>query len=243
MTIYPAIDLRGGKCVRLFQGLADQQTTYFNNPCEPALKWKQDGATHLHLVDLDGAFSGDSENIAAVRDILGQVDLKVQLGGGMRSQTVIENALDLGLDRVIVGTRACSDPEWVGRLVERFGPDRIVVGIDARDGKVATKGWVETTDTLATDLARKVQDLGIRWIIHTDVATDGAMQGPNYEAQEKIALAAPSCNIIASGGVTQEEDVFRLRELSSQIPNLEGVIIGKALYEGKIQLDRLFSQS
>jgi phosphoribosylformimino-5-aminoimidazole carboxamide ribotide isomerase len=239
MTIYPAIDLRGGKCVRLFQGLADQQTTYFDDPSEPALKWQRDGATHLHLVDLDGAFSGNSENLNVVRSIVEKVDMKVQLGGGMRSTESIEHALSLGLDRVIVGTRACNDPDWVKSLVQRYGPEHIVVGIDARDGKVATKGWVETTDTMATDLAQEVVKLGVRWIIHTDVATDGAMKGPNLDAQKKMALAVPSCNIIASGGVTREEDIFKLRDLSSLIPNLEGVIIGKALYEGTVDLRQL----
>jgi phosphoribosylformimino-5-aminoimidazole carboxamide ribotide isomerase len=239
MTIYPAIDLRGGKCVRLFQGLADQQTTYFDDPSEPALKWQRDGATHLHLVDLDGAFSGNSENLNVVRSIVEKVDMKVQLGGGMRSIESIEHALSLGLDRVIVGTRACNDPDWVKSLVQRYGPEHIVVGIDARDGKVATKGWVETTDTMATDLAQEVVKLGVRWIIHTDVATDGAMKGPNLDAQKKMALAVPSCNIIASGGVTREEDIFKLRDLSSLIPNLEGVIIGKALYEGTVDLRQL----
>jgi phosphoribosylformimino-5-aminoimidazole carboxamide ribotide isomerase len=239
MTIYPAIDLRGGKCVRLFQGLADQQTTYFDDPSEPALKWQRDGATHLHLVDLDGAFSGNSENLNVVRSIVEKVDMKVQLGGGMRSTESIEHALSLGLDRVIVGTTASNDPDWVKSLVQRYGPEHIVVGIDARDGKVATKGWVETTDTMATDLAQEVVKLGVRWIIHTDVATDGAMKGPNLDAQKKMALAVPSCNIIASGGVTREEDIFKLRDLSSLIPNLEGVIIGKALYEGTVDLRQL----
>lgn len=241
MTIYPAIDLRGGKCVRLFQGLADQQTTYFEDPSEPALKWQGDGATHLHLVDLDGAFSGNNENLNVVSSIVEKVDMKVQLGGGMRNTVSVEHALSLGLDRVIVGTRACNDPDWVKSLVEQYGPERIVVGIDARDGKVATQGWVETSDTMATDLAQRVVELGIRWIIHTDVATDGAMQGPNLEAQKNMALAVPSCKVIASGGVTHEEDVFKLRELSSKIQNLEGVIIGKALYEGTVELKRLIS--
>ena len=239
MTIYPAIDLRGGKCVRLFQGLADQQTTYFEDPSEPALKWQGDGATHLHLVDLDGAFSGNNENLNVVSSIVEKVDMKVQLGGGMRNTVSVEHALSLGLDRVIVGTRACNDPDWVKSLVQRYGPEHIVVGIDARDGKVATKGWVETTDTMATDLAQEVVKLGVRWIIHTDVATDGAMKGPNLDAQKKMALAVPSCNIIASGGVTREEDIFKLRDLSSLIPNLEGVIIGKALYEGTVDLRQL----
>ena len=239
MTIYPAIDLRGGKCVRLFQGLADRQTTYFDDPVEPARKWVEDGATHLHLVDLDGAFSGDSSNLAAVRAIISEGKLKVQLGGGMRSEEAIEQALGLGLDRVIVGTRACSDPEWVGRLVEIFGPERIVAGIDAKDGMVATRGWVETTEVKALDLAKTIESLGVRWIVHTDVATDGAMQGPNLEAQKRIALAAPKCQIIASGGVTCENDVVDLVNLSKEHDNLEGVIIGRALYEGTIDLKKV----
>jgi len=239
MIIYPAIDLRGGKCVRLFQGLADQQTTYFQDPTEPAMIWEKSGAAHLHVVDLDGAFSGENENFSAVKAILEQTNLKVQLGGGMRSESAIEKALKLGVDRVIVGTRACTDPAWVGKLVQDFGENHIIVGIDAKDGKVATKGWVETSQISATELATQVESLGVRWIIHTDIATDGAMQGPNYQAQEKMALAAPSCKIIASGGVTNEKDVFKLNEFSSQIHNIDGVIIGKALYEKTVQLDRI----
>jgi len=243
MTIYPAIDLRGGKCVRLFQGLADQQTTYFQDPVEPAKKWQDQGATHLHLVDLDGAFNGESENLDAVKKIIQQVGMKVQLGGGMRTEENIQSALDLGVNRVIIGTRACNDPQWVGSLVDRFGADQIVVGIDAKEGKVATRGWVETSETSATDLAQEVQALGVRWIIHTDVATDGAMQGPNIEAQKQMALAADQCKIIASGGVTNEDDVHQLSALSENIPNIEGVIIGKSLYEGTVRLNRVISPS
>ena len=137
MTIYPAIDLRKGRCVRLFQGKADQETVYFENPAEPANAWKQSGATHLHVVDLDGAFDGASANLEAVRSILKVEGLQVQLGGGMRSEEAIECALSLGLNRVIIGTRACSEPEWVGGLVQKFGAEKIVVGIDAKDGMVA----------------------------------------------------------------------------------------------------------
>ncbi len=239
MTIYPAIDLVEGKCVRLFQGLADRQTTYFEDPCVPARQWQNEGATHLHIVDLDGAFSGGSANLSAVRAILEEVDLKVQLGGGMRDEQAIEQALSLGLDRIIVGTRACSDPRWVERIVKNFGPERIVVGIDSKDGKVATKGWVETTEVLATELAKKVQGFGVRWIIHTDVATDGAMQGPNLEAQVRMAEATPDCQIIASGGVSREQDVDNLRNLTRTLPNLEGMIIGRALYEGTVRLSQI----
>ena len=239
MTIYPAIDLRGGKCVRLFQGLASEETIYFEDPLDAARKWIEDGAKHMHLVDLDGAFSGGSANLDAVQKIAQEKQLRVQLGGGMRDDYSVKEALALGLNRVIIGTRACTDPQWVGELVEQFGPDKIVVGIDAKDGLVATKGWVETTEIEAIDLAQQMQDLGARWIIHTDVATDGAMKGPNLEAQQKIAEAVPDCQIIASGGVTSYADIDDLRELSEATPNIEGVIIGRALYEGTIELSKI----
>ena len=239
MTIYPAIDLRGGKCVRLFQGLASEETIYFEDPLDAARKWIDDGAKHMHLVDLDGAFSGGSANLDAVQKIAQEKQLRVQLGGGMRDDRSVKEALALGLNRVIIGTRACTDPQWVGELVEQFGPDKIVVGIDAKDGLVATKGWVETTEIEAIDLAQQMQDLGARWIIHTDVATDGAMKGPNLEAQQKIAEAVPDCQIIASGGVTSYADIEDLRELSQSTPNIEGVIIGRALYEGTIELSKI----
>ena len=239
MTIYPAIDLRNGRCVRLFQGKADQETVYFENPAEPARSWEEAGATHLHVVDLDGAFAGSSANLDAVCSILRVEGLKVQLGGGMRDETAIDKALNLGLDRVIIGTRACEEPEWIGSLVQKFGAEKIVVGIDAKDGMVATKGWVETTKTDAIELAKSLQSMGLRWIIHTDVATDGAMKGPNLDAQKKMAQAVPECQVIASGGVTKESDIDDLRSLSSEQPNLEGVIIGKALYEGTVNLQNL----
>lgn len=241
MTIYPAIDLRNGRCVRLFQGKADQETVYYQNPADPARSWKNSGADHLHVVDLDGAFAGASANLDAVRSILQVEGLKVQLGGGMRDETAIEKALDLGLSRVIIGTRACEEPEWIGSVLEKFGAEKIVVGIDAKDGLVATKGWVETTETEAVELAKNLQAMGLRWIIHTDVATDGAMKGPNLEAQKKMADAVPECQVIASGGVTRENDVDDLRSLATDHPNLEGVIIGKALYEGTVHLQNLCS--
>jgi phosphoribosylformimino-5-aminoimidazole carboxamide ribotide isomerase len=159
----------------------------------------------------------------------------------MRDERAIQKALGLGLARVIIGTRACDEPEWIGSLIERFGPEQIVVGIDAKDGLVATKGWVETTRTEAIDLAKNLQEMGLKWIIHTDVATDGAMKGPNLDAQKRMADAVPECQVIASGGVTKESDVDDLRSLSSCHPNIEGVIIGKALYEGTVNLQNLCS--
>lgn len=241
MTIYPAIDLRKGRCVRLFQGKADQETVYYENPAAPANIWRSEGATHMHVVDLDGAFNGASANLDAVRSILEVEGLKVQLGGGMRNEEAIERALHLGLNRVIIGTRACSEPDWVGELIEKFGPEKIVVGIDAKDGLVATKGWVETSKTEAIALAQQLESLGVRWIIHTDVATDGAMQGPNLEAQQKMAQSVPNCQVIASGGVTRESDISDLKKLAVQYPNIEGVIVGKALYEGTVLLKNLFA--
>ena len=239
MTIYPAIDLRGGRCVRLFQGKADQETVYFEDPVEPAKLWHGAGASHLHVVDLDGAFSGSSQNLEAVNKILEVEGLSIQLGGGMRDEKVIASALDMGLSRVIIGTRACSEPEWVISMINQFGADRIVVGIDAKDGQVATQGWVETSSTRAIDLAKSLVSAGLRWIVHTDVSTDGAMQGPNLDAQREIALAVPSCNIIAPGAVSCADDVPQLRALSIECPNIEGVIIGKALYEKTINLDKI----
>ena len=239
MTIYPAIDLRNGQCVRLFQGKADQETVYYENPVEPARIWKAQGANHLHVVDLDGAFSGNSSNLDAVRSIMEVDGLKVQLGGGMRDDQSVKQALNLGLERIIVGTRACTEPEWVSHLVQEYGNDRIVVGIDAKDGMVATKGWVETMNVSALDLAMQLQELGVRWIIHTDVATDGAMKGPNLNAQIKMAEAVPLCKVIASGGVTNEKDIADLKDLSLKSTNLEGVIIGRALYEGTVSLENL----
>jgi phosphoribosylformimino-5-aminoimidazole carboxamide ribotide isomerase len=241
MTIYPAIDLRKSRCVRLFQGKADQETVYYENPAEPAYIWRSEGATHLHVVDLDGAFNGSSANLDAVRSILEVEGLKVQLGGGMRNEEAIERALSLGISRVIIGTRACSEPDWVGELIKKFGPEKIVVGIDAKDGLVATKGWVETSKTEAIALAQQLESLGVRWIIHTDVATDGAMQGPNLEAQQKMAQSVPNCQVIASGGVTRESDIDDLEKLAVQFSNIEGVIVGKALYEGTVELKNLFA--
>lgn len=236
MTIYPAIDLRDGKCVRLYQGRADAETVYFDDPAVPASKWSEAGAEWLHLVDLDGAFDGSSANLDAIRNVLAASGLRSQLGGGLRDEEAVQTVLDAGVERAIIGTRACSDPDWMKSLIEKFGPDRIAAGIDARDGMVTTKGWVENTQTNALALAQRLVELGVRWIIHTDVATDGAMKGPNLPAQRLMAETVPACNIIASGGVTRPSDLDDLRELAADSPNLEGVIVGKALYEGAVDL-------
>lgn len=235
MIVYPAIDLRGGRVVRLLQGRADAETVYFHDPAEPARKWKAAGAEWVHVVDLDGAFDGASANREAVTGIL-QAGMKVQLGGGMRSLEAVGAALEAGVTRVVIGTRAATEPAFIGELVRAFGADKIAVGIDAKDGKVAIKGWVDTLETNAFELAREVEGHGARTIIYTDISRDGMLVGPNFEAQQAMCEAV-SCRIIASGGVAYLADLERFRVLAKSHANLDGVITGKALYEGKIDLD------
>jgi phosphoribosylformimino-5-aminoimidazole carboxamide ribotide isomerase len=233
MTIYPAIDIKGGRCVRLTQGRADQETVYFDNPAEVAASFKQAGSEWVHVVDLDGAFTGEPQNLAVVKAIA-DLGMKVQLGGGMRTLTTVERALGFGVSRVVIGTRAAESEAFVSELVQKFG-DRIAVGIDAKNGQVAVKGWVDTTGTGALDLAQRMSALGVRTIIYTDIGTDGMLTGPNLPAQEALARAvAGTTQIIASGGVSQLSDVVNLSELAKRVPNLHGVIIGKAIYEKRL---------
>ena len=233
MIIFPAIDLREGRCVRLFQGLADKETVYHENPSVAAELWKNAGSEWIHVVDLDGAFSGKSENLQVIEAIL-DFGLKIQLGGGIRELENAATLLEAGVERVVVGTRACKEPAFAGELARRFG-SRIAVGIDARDGFVAVEGWVDVTEVRAIDLAAQVTREGVETIIYTDISRDGAMTGPNFEAMEEM-LKTVSCRVVASGGVSTLADVRRFLEISSKHPNLEGVIIGKALYEGALSL-------
>jgi phosphoribosylformimino-5-aminoimidazole carboxamide ribotide isomerase len=231
MTIYPAIDLKNGQVVRLHQGRADAATVYGNDPAACARDWVGQGAQWLHVVDLDGAFSGEPRNWNCVRAILAAVKIPVQFGGGLRTPEQITNALAMGVSRCVVGTKAC-EPAFVKSLVAEFG-EKVAVGIDARDGFVAVKGWIEKTSLPAVEFAQQISRLGVRTIIFTDIATDGALTGPNFKAISAVCSAV-DCNIIASGGVSTAADVRRLRELKQ--PNLAGVIIGKALYDGRVQL-------
>ena len=236
-TIYPAIDLRGGQVVRLRQGLANAQTTYSNDPSAMARQWAEQGAQWLHVVDLDGAFDGTPKNWDSVRAILKVVKIPVQLGGGLREQQQIAEALAMGVSRCVVGTKACESQEFLSGLVHQFH-DRIAVGIDARDGFVAVKGWTEKTKLGAIEFAQQIDRLGVRHIIFTDVSTDGMLTGPNYKAVATVC-GAVQCQVIASGGVSQAADVSQLRKLAEQYPNLDGVIIGKALYDGRVSLQQL----
>ena len=236
MTVYPAIDIKGGCCVRLTQGRADRETVYTDDPASAALRFRGAGAMWVHVVDLDGAFEGEPRNLKAVGRILA-LGLRVQLGGGLRSREAVQRVLDLGVARIVIGTRAAESEAFIAELVAAFG-DKIAVGIDAKDGRVAVKGWVDTTATGAVDLARRMDALGVRTLIHTDISTDGMLTGPNFAAQEAM-LEAVKCRVIASGGVSRREDFMRYLEMKKRRPNLDGVIVGKALYEGQVDLGDL----
>lgn len=236
MNIYPAIDIKGGRCVRLLQGKADQETRYFDDPVEPAKHFKSLGAEWVHVVDLDGAFEGNPTNLKAIQGIVAE-GLRVELGGGMRDFPQVEAALAAGVERVIIGTRACTDPEFVGELIQRHGAERVAVGIDAKDGCVAVKGWVETSAVKALDLALRMESLGVRYLIYTDISRDGMLTGPNFEAQQHM-LKSTSLHLIASGGVASNEDIEQFASMAQQFPNLDGVIVGKAFYEGRVDLKR-----
>ena len=238
MTIYPAIDIKGGRCVRLLQGRADQETVYGENPAAVAAEFRAAGSAWVHVVDLDGAFAGEPQNLAAVQAIVA-LGMKVQLGGGLRTRASVERALGFGVSRVVIGTRAAESEAFVGELVQSFGA-AIAVGIDAKDGKVAVKGWVDTSNLGALDLARRMDALGVRTLIHTDIGTDGMLTGPNFPTQEAM-LGAGRFRVIASGGVSRREDVVRLAELAQCHANLDGVIVGKALYEKRVSLPDLLS--
>ena len=232
MEIIPAIDLLGGACVRLHQGDYNQVTRFSDDPVAQALSWQEQGATRLHLVDLDGAKSGDPVNDASVRAITAALTIPVQLGGGVRSVERAESLLACGLDRVILGTAAIENPALVGELASKY-PNRIIVGIDARDGKVATRGWIEESNVEATTLAKELSQVGIAAIISTDIATDGTLAGPNLDALRSMAEAS-SVPVIASGGVGCMADLLALLALEPH--GVSGVIVGRALYDGRAML-------
>ncbi len=239
MQIFPAIDLKNGRCVRLTQGRASEETVYYEDPVTPALAFQAAGTEWVHVVDLDGAFEGVPRNLAHVARIAA-TGLKVQLGGGLRTLNDVEEAFHAGVRRVVIGTRACHDPQFVTGLVHRFGAERLAVGIDAHDGRVAVEGWKNVSVVRAEELARRVCDLGIQTIIHTDIATDGTLQGPNFKAQQAMLLATPA-RLIASGGVARREDIVQFAEIARLQPRLEGVIVGKAIYEKKVELADLLA--
>lgn len=235
MIIIPAIDLKDGCCVRLRQGRADDVTHYSGDPVAMAREWEARGARYLHVVDLDGAFRGEPVHTAVISEIARNVSMSVEVGGGLRTDAHIEALLEAGVSRAILGTRALEDTAALSALAERFG-DRLAVGIDARDGYVQVKGWVETTGVSAVELAQKADSSGVSTIIYTDTSTDGMLQGPNLAAVEEVCRKV-SCCVIASGGISTVEDIRNLCEM--KLPNLTGAIVGKALYDNRITLEEL----
>lgn len=238
MQLIPAIDLRGGRCVRLRQGDYNQETVFGDDPTEMARRWVDEGAERLHLVDLDGARDGKPVNHEVVRSIVETISVPCQLGGGIRDEAGIRLMLDdVGVDRVIVGTQALKQPDWFRNMVELY-PGKLVLGIDARDSMVATEGWLEVSATPALELARKYVGLDLAAVVYTNIANDGMLQGiDDGTIGDLIRLAELGLPVIASGGVTTVDDVRRLTEASRKQPGLIGAIIGRALYEGTLQLD------
>jgi phosphoribosylformimino-5-aminoimidazole carboxamide ribotide isomerase len=232
MDVIPAIDLLGGRCVRLYQGDYNQSQVFDENPITLARQWQAQGAPRLHLVDLDGAKTGAPVNQAVIAAITAALDIPVQVGGGLRTYDGVANLLDLGVQRAILGTVAIEQPQLVQDLCQAF-PGQILVGIDARNGRVATRGWLETTEVQATDLAQQMADFGAAAIIYTDIQRDGTLQGPNLEALRQMAetVAIP---VIASGGVSSLTDILSLLALAPV--GVSGVIVGRALYTGDLSL-------
>jgi phosphoribosylformimino-5-aminoimidazole carboxamide ribotide isomerase len=232
VQIYPAIDLRGGQCVRLRQGDYARETVFGSDPAAMARQWVEQGATYLHIVDLDGAREGRPVNGTSIRRIVEAADVPCQLGGGLRNEADIAAALSWGVKRVILGTRALREPGWLEQVCRRF-PGQVVLGIDAKNGRVATDGWLNVSDQSALDLARTCADWPLAALVYTDISRDGMLEGPNFDAMGQMA-GAVSLPVIASGGVSSAEDVHRLEALG-----LAGCIIGRALYEGRVDLRQL----
>ena len=229
MQIYPAIDLRGGQCVRLRQGDYQKETVFGADPGAIARRWVEDGATYLHVVDLDGAKASRPVNGASVRAIVQQSGVPCQLGGGLRTRDDVAEALSWGVARVIIGTKALQSPDWLAQMCREF-PGKIILGIDAREGWVATQGWLEVSDIGAIEVARSLSPLPLAAIVYTDISRDGMLQGANVEAMAEMAAAVP-LPVIASGGVTSLDDIKRLAAA-----RLAGCIVGRALYEGQLRL-------
>lgn len=235
MQILPAIDLRAGRCVRLRQGDYAQETVFSDDPVQMARHWAEQGASMLHLVDLDGAKEGRPVNTEVIRGICQAIEIPVELGGGLRTDEGVQEAFDLGVARAIIGTQAVKEPDWFASLA-RAWPGKIALGLDAKSGRVATAGWLDTSDVDALDLADRYRDLPLAAIIYTDIAKDGMMAGPNFDAIEAMARRSPHL-IIASGGVTTVEDVLELKRRG-----IGACILGRTIYEGVVQIPQLLLQ-
>jgi len=230
MLIIPAVDIKNGKCVRLSQGKMDTAIVYEEDPVNAALKWQKEGAQYLHIVDLDGAFKGEPVNFVIVKKMISALKIPAEIGGGIRNIETVKKYIDIGIDRVILGTQAALSLNLLNDIVNTY-KNKIVVGIDASNGKVAIEGWAKITELLAIDLARTVTELGVDTIIYTDISKDGMLKGPNFAAIKEFAEKSKA-NIIASGGISSIEDIKQL----GRIKGVTGAIVGKALYTGNINL-------
>lgn len=230
MRIYPAIDIIDGACVRLVQGDYSQKTKFADDPCEIAMRWQNEGGEFIHIVDLDGARNGEMPNFDLIVRIADKLNIPIEVGGGVRNMECVEKYLDNGINRVIIGTSALSNPDFVKEAVAKYG-ERIVVGIDAKDGMVAVNGWEEVSTTSAIDLAKQMEKIGVKTIIYTDIATDGMLKGPNLKAMEEMTEAV-SIDVVASGGVSSVDDIEKLK-----CTGVEGAIVGKALYTDTLYLN------
>jgi len=231
MEIIPAIDLKDGCCVRLVKGEFSKETVYSRKPIQMARYWQQQGATRLHLVDLDGARDGKPQNLEIIREIVNSLEIPVQLGGGIRSKEIIDLYLLAGIDRVILGTIAQQNPSLVGKAIQEYGSDRIVVGVDGRDGRVAVKGWVEDTEQTVEELILEMKSLGVKTFIYTDISRDGTLVGPDLEGLKKLSRIE-GIEVIASGGVSSLNDLIALQGIG-----IRQAIVGRALYTGDIKPD------
>jgi len=232
MLVIPAIDIKSGKCVRLYQGRMDNVTIFSKNPEEMALKWERAGAKFLHIVDLDGAISGLPENFSVIKDIIQNIQIPCEVGGGIRDLNTIYRYLDLGVERIILGTLAFKNPNFVKNACIKF-PGKIAVGIDVKNEKISIKGWTEIEDKSPEELVKEFEDMNLSAIIYTDIKRDGMLTGPNIEATKKLALST-NIPIIASGGVSSIDDIKNLKFLESY--GVIGIIIGRAIYTGKVDL-------
>ncbi|WP_102694112.1 1-(5-phosphoribosyl)-5-[(5-phosphoribosylamino)methylideneamino]imidazole-4-carboxamide isomerase [Rummeliibacillus pycnus] len=241
IQIFPAIDMRGGKCVRLFKGDYEQETVYADSPFEMAKSFAEAGASYVHMVDLDGAKDGERTHAAEVIRVAKELPIKVQIGGGIRSEEDVRYYLENGVDRVIIGSLAIREPELVKGFIRTFGPERIVIGLDAKDGMVATHGWIETSDRSAIEVGQEFVNAGAKYFIFTDIATDGTLAGPNIEANLQLAQET-GAEVIVSGGISTLEDIAKVKA-AAQNTSVGGVIIGKALYAGRFTLQEALKEA
>ena len=236
MKIFPAIDIKDKKCVRLVKGDFDNQTEYEMSPVEQAGKYKDHGFKNLHIVDLDGALTGETVNLDVIKDIVGKFNLKVEVGGGIRNLDSIKKYADIGIEKIILGSAAIKDKIFLKEACQKF-PNKIALGLDAKDGYLSVSGWKENSNQLALDFLNEVNDYGVSRLIYTDINKDGMKQSPNFDETSKVA-AKSNCPVIISGGVSSIDDIKKAKSLK----NIEGIIVGKAIYDGDIKLDELIKE-